>query len=360
MTNDERSHAEDLRAASKLAVFATKGVTNVVKEMHRAIASGPAVLGRPLAAPTRVLTSFVYGQILGVTHVVGVALDVALEKLGPLLGASKPGVERELLLSAINGVFGDHLEATESPLAITMHLRANGTALDLATPGALQAALQASGGEVTGKVLVLVHGLAMNELQWLRGGHDHGAALARDLGFTPVYLRYNSGRHISTNGRAFAALLDELVRVWPTEVTDLTLLGHSMGGLVARSACHVAESSKLAWRTKLRRLVCLGSPHHGSPLERSGNWVDTLLGMTAYTAPLASLGKLRSAGVTDLRYGNVLDEHWSGQSDRFVRTPDARKELTLPEGVDCCAIAATTATTMAAKLYAQLRTWLAR
>jgi hypothetical protein len=104
-----------------------------------------------------------------------------------------------------------------------------------------------------------------------------------------------------------------------------------------------------AWRPRLRALVCLGTPHHGAPLERGGNWIDVLLGVSRYSAPLASLGKIRSAGVTDLRFGSVLDEDWEGR-DRFEKTADARRRLELPGGVECFAIAGTTAPKSRAKL----------
>jgi pimeloyl-ACP methyl ester carboxylesterase len=203
---------------------------------------------------------------------------------------------------------------------------------------ALRASLPSAGR----KLVVLVHGSCQNDRQWLRLGHDHGAALARDLGYTPIYVLYNSGLHVSTNGHALAALLEELVAEWPAPLDELVLLGHSMGGLVARSACHSAEANGHAWRRKLGTLVCLGSPHHGAVLERGGNWVDVLLGVSRYSAPLARLGKIRSAGVTDLRFGNVLDEHWHGR-DRFAHGRDARTPLALPDGIACYAIAATTA-----------------
>ena len=178
----------------------------------------------------------------------------------------------------------------------------------------------------------------MDDQQWLRKGHDHGAALAKELGFVPLYLRYNSGLHVSENGRRFSALLEESVT---PAVKEIVLLAHSMGGLVSRAACHVAEAENHAWRKKLRALVTLGTPHHGAPLERGGNWIDVLLGVSRYSAPLARLGQLRSAGVTDLRYGNVLDAHWEGR-DRFAREDDPRGELSLPADVECYAIAAST------------------
>jgi pimeloyl-ACP methyl ester carboxylesterase len=320
MATKKQSAVDDLRGASRLAIEATKSVTDLVQAMHVAIASGPAVLGKPLEGPTRLVTDLVYGGIRGVTHAVGSGIDLALGELSAALGDSVPRPENEAVLAALNGVLGDYLSETKNPLAIEMELRRAGPARP--------------------KLVVLVHGSCMNDRQWERRGHDHGQALASDLGMTAVYLRHNSGLHISENGRAFAEQLERLVAEWPTELQSLTLLGHSMGGLVARSACHAAESAGHTWRKKLDTLICLGSPHHGAPLERGGNWIDVLLGATRYSAPLAKLGKIRSAGVTDLRYGNVLDEHWQGR-DRFEPGDDPRTRLELPRGVRCHAIAAT-------------------
>ncbi|CAN5383506.1 permease [soil metagenome] len=328
-----RNHIDDLRGASRLAVDATERVTKVVEEMHTTIAGGPAILGKPLALPMRLVNGIVYGSIRGVTRLVGTTIESALAPLVPLLGENASGTsgrERDDMLAVLNGVLGDYLAEKKKPLAIEMELHLDGQPLDL---NALPA--------VGAKLLVLVHGSSMNELQWTRNGHDHGVALARDLGYTPVYLRYNSGLHISTNGRAFDALLEQLVSAWPSPIDELVILGHSMGGLVARSACHYAEARGATWRAKLTKLVFLGTPHHGAPLERTGNWVGILLGVSRYSAPLARLAKLRSAGVTDLRHGNVQDEHWFGR-DRFARGADPRGEIALPLGVACYAIAGTT------------------
>jgi pimeloyl-ACP methyl ester carboxylesterase len=189
----------------------------------------------------------------------------------------------------------------------------------------------------------------MSDAYLTRGAHEHGAALARDLGYTPLYLRYNSGRHISTNGRAFAAMLEELVPSWPGPIDELVLLGHSMGGLVARSACHVAGEQQHTWLAHLRALITLGTPHHGAPLERAGNWFERMLELSPYSAPLGALGRIRSAGVTDLRFGNVLDEHWTGH-DRFAHGTDTRCPCALPDDVRCYAIAGTLSTEAGAPL----------
>jgi pimeloyl-ACP methyl ester carboxylesterase len=339
-----RKHADDLRAASKLLVDATRSVTTAVEQMHHTIASGTPIVGRPFALVAGPLLRIVYGHIRAVTGLVGAGIDLTLAQLEPLLGKSTPGPEREAVLAALNGVLGDYLHATESSLAIPMTFRHRGEVLTIDSTSVREVLPDASG-----KLLILVHGSSANDLQWNRTGHDHGAALARDYGFTPLYLHYNSGLHISTNGGELAALLERLASAWPVPLEEISILGHSMGGLVARSACLAAEARDLSWRRKLRRLVCLGSPHHGSPLEKGGNWLHVLLGVSAYSTPIQRLARIRSAGVTDMRYGNVLDEHWDGR-DRFEHAPDARRNLTLPRGVDCYAIAGTTAKTMAAKL----------
>lgn len=349
-----RKHAEDLRGAARLAVAATRGVVGIVEEMHRVIGSGPRWLGRPLALPTELMTAASYGAVRGVTTGVGLALDAGLAALAPLLGSSEQGPQREAALAVLNGVLGDFLEETDNPLAISMSLRRGGLALPLEGQGAsaalrqrLPAAVQE--GRTGGKLLVLVHGLCMNDLLWRRRGHDHGEALARASGFTPVYLHYNSGLHVSQNAERFAARLEQLVAAWPVPVEELVLLGHSMGGLVARGACHVGERGGMAWRAQLTALVCLGTPHHGAPLERGGKWAQVLLGAFSPSRPLVRLGQLRSAGITDLHFGNVIDEHWRGR-DRFALGADERAPVPLPEGVRCYAVAARLARRPGARL----------
>ncbi len=330
----------DWRGAIALARDATTGLTDLVEAMHRQIAQPHTRRPRPgEAARTGGITGLVYGSVRGVTRLVGASADVlvgAASAIAPRRPDAEPSAEREAIVAALNGVLGDHLADSGNPLAISMALRSRGRALRLA-PASLTAAL----GPVGPKLLVLAHGLCMNDLQWAREGHDHGAALARELGYTPVYLHYNSGRHISTNGRAFAELMQALVSHWPVPLQELSLLTHSMGGLVARSACQHGADAGMSWPARLDRMVFLGTPHHGAPLERGGNWVDLLLGVSKFSAPLARLGQLRSAGITDLRHGNVQDADWAGR-DRFAHGTDARHPLPLPPSVACYALAAHT------------------
>jgi len=309
---ERRDHARDLRASARLVVHATQGVVDVVEGMHTAIGAVP------------VLTPLVYQAIRGVTGFVGSCVDTLFAPLSPLLGKSPPGRERAAVLAALNGLIGDHLEATQSPLAIPMSLsptheqRQHGTTL-----------------------LVLVHGSCLCDLHWTRDGHDHGGALAKDFGWTPVYVHYNSGRHTSESGAALANLLERE----SDGFDDVMVLAHSMGGLVARASVRAAEDAGHAWREKLRALVTLGTPHHGAPLERAGNIFETLLGVTRYTEPLRALGHIRSAGVTDLRFGNVVEADWRDR-DRFAHGSDPRTPTPLPERVRCYAVAATTAASL--------------
>jgi len=336
MTKTTHLHPSDLRGFARLATHATAGLADLVEAMHHTITRPVSGGGTQTPGRTRGLTGLVYKSVRGVTRLVGGGLDAILAQLRPTLAGRASSPEREAVLAALNGVLGDYLAASDNPLAIPMSLRRNGQPLVLETH-ALAAAIPPGAG----KLAVLAHGLCMNDLQWNRQGHDHGAALARDLGYTPLYLHYNSGLHTSTNGRTLAALLEVLLKQWPHRVEELVIIAHSMGGLVTRSACHYGVVAGHDWPRQLRKLAFLGTPHHGAPLERGGNWVDVILGATPYAAPFARLGKIRSAGITDLRYGNVLDEHWKGR-DRFVRVRDARRSVPLPVGVQSYAIAATT------------------
>mgnify|MGYP003374623575 CR=1 FL=1 len=323
----------DLRGAARLATDATAGLTNLVEAMHERIARLPGS-GGTLDGRTGGISGLVYKTIRGVTRVAGGSIEALLGLLAPALGSYGEGRERDAIVAALNGVLGDYLVATGNPLATPMELRHAGHALTLERE-ALAAALPAAGG----RLAVLVHGLCMNDLQWQRDGHDHGAALARDLGYAPVYLRYNSGLHVSINGRAFAQQLARLIEAWPQPLQRVVVIGHSMGGLVTRSALHYATQAQQPWVPRLDDLFFLGTPHHGAPLERAGHWVDLVLGATPYAAPFARLGKVRSAGITDLRHGHLLDEDWVGR-DRFARGGDRRQPVLLPENLRCYALAA--------------------
>jgi hypothetical protein len=364
MSVQPRGHIATLRGVGRMAVDATAGVTDLVEALHTRVARVPVRLAGPLiGGAIEGITDLVYDSVRGVTRLVGGSLDTLLAQLQPLLAAVPPGPApsrrtREALRAALNGVLGDYLAQTGNPLAIAMALRRDGVPLNL-TRDALQAEIAAP----RRRIVLLVHGLCMNDLQWQRdwlqpmrdaaaaaapadvadtrvadavhATHDHGAALARDLGATALYLHYNTGLHISSNGRALAAQIESMLAAWPQPDVQLFIVGHSMGALVARSALHYGAQAGHAWPQRVRGLCGLGAPHHGAPLERSGHWIDLLLDSTPYTAPFARLGRVRSAGIQDLRHGSVLDEDWQ------TRGSDHHHPLPLPAGVACYALAAT-------------------
>ena len=312
----------DLHGAARLGVDATSGLADVVEAMHAAIARPDLGLRGAAAARTDGITGLVYRSIRGVTRLTGAGLDAVLSRQEVEYERTSAG--REAVIAALNGVLGDHLAATANPLSIPMRLHHAGQPLALE-----MAALSRGFPEAGGKLLILVHGLCMNDLQWTRGGHDHGAMLGEALGYTPLYLHYNTGLSIAENGMRFDAMLASLHAAWPVPIDDITLIGHSMGGLVSRSACQHAARGQKRWLGALRHLVCMGSPHHGAPLERGGRWIDVLLGATPFASPLARVGQLRSAGITDLRHG--------------IDAMSAEQIAPLPRGVRCYAMAATTA-----------------
>ncbi len=310
--------------ASRLLVDAVTGVSELVEAVHMNVLD--KAIGTPAVKPIGLMTRMVYRSVRSVTSLVGVSLEQVLSRLVPVLGEQASWAGRDALLAAVNGVLGDRMEEQGNPLAIKMAMRRNGVPVVASEMGGT-------------RLLVLVHGLCMNDLQWERNGIDHGAVLARECGYSAVYLHYNTGRHISTNGREFAAQLEQLVSQWPVPLEEIVIVGHSMGGLVSRSAYQVADEAGQRWPGLLSKLVMLGAPHQGAPLERGGNWVHLITDLTPYSAPFSRLAKIRSAGITDLRHGSVQDADWHGK-DRFAHG-GVPATLALPAKVQCFAVAAT-------------------
>ena len=337
----------DTRGGLRLVVDGSRHITGLVEALHGQIQRlapplrGGDAKGQPARADdsdglprTRGLTGLVYRGIQGGMRLVGGGLDGLLAPFDSALEASPSSPRRDALVAALNGVLGDHLLRSGNALAIRMQLRQHGQPLDLASLGA---GLADKG--VPRRVLLLVHGLCMSDVGWQRNGHDHGQWLGRALGLAPIYAYYNSGRHISDNGRALADALEQLVADWPGPLDEIVIVGHSMGGLVARTALAQAAEAGQQWPQKLHQLVFLGTPHHGAPLERAGNWLHRVMDLSPYMAPFTRLSRLRSEGITDLRHGNLLASDWQGGS-RFHHG-DRRTPVPLPAGAACYAIAST-------------------
>jgi pimeloyl-ACP methyl ester carboxylesterase len=317
--------ATDIRAAAQLATQATVSVTSIVEGVHQSVLSTIGLKGTEPEGKTSGLTGLIYRSIGGVTQLVGKSVDAAVGTLQPLIDAleaksqTTSTAQREATLAALNGVMGDRLLAAGNSFATPMSICFEGNAIEWQ---ALPTSLVKSG-----KILLFVHGLCMNDQQW-----SHGERLKVELGYTCLYLRYNTGLTIAENGHKLSAQLALLIQHWPAPIEELSIIGHSMGGLVTRSAMHAAQRKSTAWLKVVHKVVFLGSPHCGAPLEKAGHWVELLLGTTLYTKPFVMLAKLRSAGITDLRYGEILDS----RQREFVPLPDR-------VGVKFYAVAATIA-----------------
>jgi len=304
-----KSRLDLLRGTAQLAGEGFLGALDVVEGMHQAVLDPFAKL-LPFGDLLIRGTDFVYARLRDVGHVASTAaigsLGLYERYLLPRSGEESDPTAPNAWISALNGAVGDHLEATRNPLALRLAFCRNGRALALDTK-TLARELPCANGTL----YVLVHGLGLNDSQWQdRDGEDFGSRLERDLGGSAVRLRYNSGRRISGNGRDFARELQQLVDAHPRRIERIVLIGHSMGGLVCRSACSHAARAGLPWRERLVAAICLGSPHLGAPLERIGGRLSAALESVPYTRALAKLTERRSAGVKDLRHG------WCSDRDR--------------------------------------------
>ena len=248
-----------------------------------------------------------------------------------LPSSTRPGAA---LIGAITGLTGDALEEQGSPLAQPMAVRLAGASVRL-EPDAVAAAFP----NATPRVAVFLHGLMETEFSW-GADETYGTRLARELGYTPVYVRYNSGLHISQNGRCLSELMDELVESWPLEVERVALVGHSMGGLVARSACHCGVEEGADWVKRVQQSVSLGTPHMGAPLEQAVHYLSAGLARLPETRPLANFLRRRSVGIRDLRQGSLVDEDWRDRDPDDLRAA-ACAEVPLLEGATHCFISAT-------------------
>ena len=334
----------EIRALTTLGFDELSGFPGAIRDMHLGIAArafravGPA--GRPVQLIHDELSRRAYGTVAAGTALLGRSAGVAMDRAGighaVRLSDSRAG---SAAIAALNGLIGDRIERSGSDLHQRASLRIGGetVALDAAS-------LAAAFPDADGRLVVFLHGLMGDEFYWELGAQrasaSYGARLAEDLGCTPLYLRYNTGLHISENGRDVADLLDELVASWPVEVTEIALVGHSMGGLIARSAAHQGSRSGRPWTARVRHIVSLGSPHLGAPLEQGAHVLAEALHALPETRMAGAFLRKRSAGIRDLRHGSLVDEDWRGRDPNALRSAACR-EVPLLDGATHCFVSAT-------------------
>lgn len=220
-------------------------------------------------------------------------------------------------ITALNGVMGHKLEERDSPLAVRMGFYYRNSPMALTRDR-----FEALDPGATDRLVIFLHGLASHEQLWAfpleagdGGEASYGSLLMRDHGFTPLYLRYNSGLRVSHNGRLFAALLEELLELYPVPVREVVLVGHSLGGLLIRSACHYGEQSGHRWLNQLSKAIYLGTPHLGIPWAPL---IDRLYAQLASSQhPVArklhGVYEKRSPSMRDATRAAVTDEHWDAE-----------------------------------------------
>ena len=300
-----------------------------LKAFHLAVAErafdgvGPAA--RPVKFVHDTISGAVYGGLGHATRLGGHAVEAVVgRRYTQLLSESPRGAA---VLAIINGLVGDTLEAERSELTQPMAIRIGGV------PVGVEAFAQP-----TPRLAVFLHGLMETEFSWGRTP-NYGSRLAAEAGWTPVYVRYNSGRRISENGRSLADLLEATVAEWPVEVDALALIGHSMGGLVARSAAHQAAETGADWVRQVTHVVSLGTPHRGAPLEEIVHLGSAGLALVPETNAISRFLRRRSGGIRDLRHGSLVDEDWSGRDPDALRAV-ACKEVPLLDGATHCFVSA--------------------
>ncbi len=308
--------AAEYRAAARLLTEAAQGVTRTVQRMHRAIARRPfgafGVAAQPAKQWHDSISELVYSSVLAGLTVGGALTETAAHAVGSLRpsGSLVDSPAGGAAAGVLNGAFGER-GYTAPPV---MSLRVDGAAVPVD-----RASLTEAYPDAAGHIVLFLHGLIETERWWYprapREGRparvDFGTRLATDLACTPLYVRYHSGRHISGNGRELDELMSALVAEWPTKVERISIIGHSLGGLVARSAVHTGAVDQSPWLSELAHVVCLGSPHTGAPLEFGAHLVSWTLRRFPESAPLGDLLELRSEGIKDLRYGYLHEEQWA-------------------------------------------------
>jgi pimeloyl-ACP methyl ester carboxylesterase len=326
---------DELRALNRLTFSELAVAAGGIGGFHRGVAERVFRLVGPMSTPARMghdlVTASVYRAVSGSAEVAGRGADRALGRRrvrdGRMVSKHPHGAAA---IAVLNGLIGDRLEREGSDLAQPMAVRIRGEvadASDFADPRP--------------RLVVFLHGLMETELSWgWSGAETYGERLARDLACTPVYVRYNTGRHISENGRSLSALLETLVAEWPVPVEDIALVGHSMGGLVARAACQCATLEGAAWVRAVHHVVSLGTPHTGAPLERAAHRAAHALWQLPETRPLGNFLRRRSSGIRDLNLGSLVDEDWRDRNPDELRVA-ACQEVPLLDGATHHFISAT-------------------
>ncbi|MDR9450566.1 MAG: alpha/beta hydrolase [Acidimicrobiia bacterium] len=311
--------ASDWPGLGDLIALTTERLSAPVEGMHRAIADRWFGMAGPHAEPVRRGYHTITGGIYGSVRMVGSALGAAVQ-IGAQVASRRTGarpLSRSFPGSGVqavaNAVWGDELERRGSDLRIELGLR-DGSGRPI---GSDSDALARAFPAASGRLVVLVHGLGETERCWQQAADETGTVMGlgdilSSLSFTPLLVRYNTGRHVSDNGRELAILLEGTVANWPVPVEEIALVGNSMGGLVVRSSIDAGQTDHHRWVAATRHLITVGAPHFGAPLEKGVNLLSRGLRIVGESRPIGEFLDQRSAGIKDLRFGAIRENDWRG------------------------------------------------
>ncbi len=316
-------------AAALALEYGDRLILGTVREVHSAVAARAFRATRLVGSrvPESVhdaIASSVYGTISGALRLSGTAARALAERgVGAPVDDSRIGRQ---VRAAVNGLIGDELRLLGDPHAITMSVRHEGVDVPA---GRWQ--LRQTYPNATSHLVVFVHGLCESDEAWELGRRDrqtYAQRIAAETDGTPVMVRYNTGLHVSENGQHLDELLEQVISLWPVAVERVTLVGHSMGGLVVRAATNRATVAGHQWTHRVSDVVCLGTPHAGANLEKAAHLGSRMLRIWPQSRPFGTILDSRSAGIVDLRHGYITADEWEGQDltarwglDRIAAAP---------------------------------------
>jgi pimeloyl-ACP methyl ester carboxylesterase len=305
---------DELRDVGDACQLVAGSIVEPVQGMHRVISDrvfkyvGPP--GSPIRAVHDPMVEQIYRGIPVLAGAAGAGAASAVALRSPQLDPISRSRRGSAWHAAINGLWGDRLAERGNSLAIPLSVRNGPEALDL-EPESLATAYPLASRHI----VVLLHGLGQTERCWDRrgeGGESMFSSLASTPGLTPLSVRYNTGLAVEQSGQALAEMLEVIYHHWPVADPHISLVGYSMGGLIARRAWVTAAAAGMDWVPASRHLITIGSPHAGSSVAKAAQLGAAALGLARTSRPLGVFVADQSPGMKNLRDGAGVADMWGG------------------------------------------------
>ena len=313
--------SDEIRDSGHLLGTALDEVAVLVRDVHGAVSTrmfgALGAVGRPTRLMHDGIAAIAYAStragVRWLPPLVGLGVAARRDPAAPSAHDAPAG---RVALGALNGFWGDRLERQRPAIATPLRIRTHDGPLREVTDNVVHDARR----DATNRLVIFIHGLCESDVSWWLGSErawgsratTYGSKLREDDEWTPLYVQVNTGRHISENGYDLAMRLEELAQSWPVAVREVAIVGHSMGGLIARSATHQAADLGHRWTHVLTHVVGLGAPHTGAPLERAVARGAHAMARLPESRPFATWLNRRSVGIKDLRHGAIVEADWFG------------------------------------------------